>query len=322
MSPQRGELTVEADLRTQLYDVRLPNPLILASGILGTSATLLERVARSGAGAVTSKSCGPAPRAGHDNPVVVDLGVGLINAVGLTNPGAATEVGILTEAKTRLTRLKVPLIASIFGGTVEEFGEVARIISEARPDLIEINMSCPNVHSDFGEPFATSCTSAAAVTDAVKRATDCPVIAKLAPNVPNIGRIARAVVEAGADAINAINAMPCMVIDAESGQPVLTNRSGGLSGPALKAIAVNCVYEVARAVDVPIIGTGGVTTGVDAVEMIMAGATAVGVGSAVYYRGTGCFAEIVREVEEFMRGRGYQTVTEMRGLAHRTPALA
>lgn len=310
---------MELNLSVELCGVRLANPLILASGILGTSATLLERVAGAGAGAVTSKSCGPVPRAGHGNPVVVDLGVGLINAVGLTNPGAAAEVGILTEAKQNLARLGVPLIASMFGGTVEEFAEVARIVSEAQPDLIEINMSCPNVRSDFGEPFAASCPSAAAVTEAVKLVSGRPVIVKLAPNVPDIGLIARAVVEAGADAITAINAMPCMVIDVESGQPVLTNRTGGLSGPALKAIAVNCVYEIAEAVDVPIIGTGGVTTGTDAVEMIMAGATAVGVGSAVFYRGVECFSEIRQEIETFMCDHGYQTLADMRGLAHRTP---
>jgi len=306
------------DLSVDLCGVRLANPLVLASGILGTSATLLERMAQAGAGAVTSKSCGPGPRAGHANPIILDLGVGLINAVGLTNPGAAAEVGILTQARARLVDLGVPLIASLFGGTIEEFGEVARIIDEAQPDLIEINMSCPNVKSEFGEPFAASCPSAAAVTAAVKRVTNRPVIVKLAPNVPDIGLIARAVVDAGADAINAINTMPAMVIDIESGQPVLANRSGGLSGPALKPIAVNCVYQVAQAVNVPIIGTGGVTMGADAVELIMAGATAVGVGSAVYYRGVECFTEIRRELEEFMLRRGFQSVAEMRGLAHRT----
>ncbi|MFQ5857184.1 MAG: dihydroorotate dehydrogenase [Anaerolineae bacterium] len=312
---------MELDLSVELCGVRLSNPLVLASGILGTSATLLERVARVGAGAVTSKSCGPVPRAGHSNPIVVDLGVGLINAVGLTNPGAVAEVGVLAEAKKTLARFDVPLVASIFAGTVEEFAEVASVISQAQPDLIEINMSCPNVRSDFGEPFAASCPNAAAVTEAVKHVAGQPVIVKLAPNVPDIGLIAQAVVEAGADAIDAINAMPCMVIDIESGQPVLTNRSGGLSGPALKAIAVNCVYEVAQAVDVPIIGTGGVTTGADAIEMIMAGATAVGVGSAVYYRGVECFTDICQEIEEFMLNHGYQTVAEMCGLAHRAPEV-
>jgi dihydroorotate dehydrogenase (NAD+) catalytic subunit len=306
----------QPDLSCLIAHVRLRNPLVLASGIIGTSAALLERAARCGAGAVTSKSCGPVSRAGHANPILLDWGGGLINAVGLTNPGVEAEVEILAEARRRLAPLGVPLFASIFASTVEEFGEVARIVSQARPDLVEVNVSCPNVGSEFGEPFAADCASAAAVTEAVKRNVECPVSVKLAPNVPDIARIARAVVEAGADVITAINTMPGMVIDVDSGRPVLTNRVGGLSGPALKPVAVRCVYEIAEVADVPIIGTGGVLTGRDAAEMIMAGATAVGVGSAVYYRGVEAFGLIRDELAAFMAERGYQNLSEVRGIAH------
>lgn len=310
------------NLACEIAGIKLKNPLVLASGIIGTHASLLARAGRAGAGAVTAKSCGPIPRRGHVNPTVVDWGGGLINAVGLPNPGAEAEVEILQAARERLAALDVPLIASIFGGTVEEFAQVAQIVAEAEPDLIEVNMSCPNVGSDFGEPFAGSCASAVAVTQAVREATDVPIAVKLAPNVPNIAEIAHGVVVAGADAITAINTMPGLVIDVESGQPVLANKIGGVSGPALKPIALRCVYEIAQAVGVPIIGTGGVNSGTDAIEMIMAGATAVGVGSAVYYRGVEAFSEILDEMTGWLAEHGYADLEEIRGLAHREPAYA
>ncbi len=249
---------------------------------------------------VTAKSCGPTPRAGHPNPVALDWGHGLINAIGLTNPGAEEEAHLLADTRKQLRPLGVPLIASIFAGTVAEFAQVAQTVATAQPDLIEVNISCPNVGDEFGTPFAGTCESAAAVTESVKNAVACPVSIKLAPNVPNIARIAAAVVEAGADAITAINTMPGMVIEPVSGQPVLSNRVGGISGPALKPIALRCVYEIAQAVSVPIIGTGGVSMGRDAAEMLLAGATVVGVGSAVYYRGGAALEQIGQELVEFM----------------------
>jgi dihydroorotate dehydrogenase (NAD+) catalytic subunit len=305
----------QVDLTCRLLDLQLRNPIILASGILGTSATLLKRAAEAGAGAVTAKSCGPAPRAGHPNPVALDWGGGLINAIGLSNPGAEKEVGLLAEARAMLEPLGVPLIASIFAGTVEQFAQVARIVAQANPHLIEVNISCPNVGDEFGAPFAGTCQSAADVTAAVKSAVTIPIAVKLAPNVPDIARIAAAVVEAGTDVITAINTMPGMIINAEAGRPVLSNRVGGISGPALKPIALRCVYEIAKAVRTPIIGTGGVTIGHDAAEMLMAGATAVGVGSAVWYRGVAALGEIGAELEAFMKKENYSTLEEMRGIA-------
>jgi dihydroorotate dehydrogenase (NAD+) catalytic subunit len=305
------------DLGCEFLGLSLKNPLVLASGIIGTSATLLARAAQCGAGAVTAKSCSLEARSGHPNPVAVDWGLGVINAVGLSNPGAEEEVPLLVEARQKLDPLGVPLIASIFAGTTAEFGEVARVIGRARPHLIEVNISCPNVGDEFGTPFAGSCESAAAVTAAVKAATDIPISVKLAPNVPSIGRIACAVVEAGADAITAINTMPGMVIDAEAGKPVLSNKMGGISGPALKPIALRCVAEIARCVQVPIIGTGGVTTGKDAAEMILAGATAVGVGSAVWYRGVEVFGKINEELSTFMEQNRYSSLADLRGVALR-----
>jgi dihydroorotate dehydrogenase (NAD+) catalytic subunit len=305
------------DLSISALGLTFPNPLVLASGILGTEAALIERVARCGAGAVTSKSAGPLPRTGHPNPTVLDWGAGLINAVGLANPGAASEAAILKEAKARLAPLGVPLIASIFADTVEGFAEVARAIGAAAPDLIEVNISCPNVAAEFGRPFALEPESAAAVTRAVRAATALPVSVKLSPNTPDLVAVGRAAVEAGADALTAINTLgPGMVIDLESGQPILANRVGGVSGPAIRPIAVRCVYDLARAVDVPIIGTGGVSDGCDAIEMVMAGATLVGVGSAVYSRGPEVFRGIQLEMEAWMAEHGVGSLDEIRGRAH------
>ncbi|MFN8445732.1 MAG: dihydroorotate dehydrogenase [Caldilineaceae bacterium] len=312
-------------LATQFFHKTLPTPLILASGIWGTTVSLLERAARAGCGAVTAKSCGPTPRAGHVNPSCLDWEHGLINAIGLANPGAEAEVELLAQAKRQLEPLGVALIASIFAGDPAEFGKVAGIVAQAQPDFLEVNISCPNVHSEFGEPFAGDAEAAAAVTRHVKAAVEAagiPVIVKLAPNVINLPRIARAVVNAGADALCAVNTMPGLLIDAESGQTLLANRSGGLSGPALKPIALKCVYDVHKACpNTPIIGTGGVTTGVDAVEMLMAGATVVGVGSALYYRGATALEEIVAELHGWLDAHSL-TVESVRGAAHREPVYA
>lgn len=306
----------ELDVSTQLGKMTLRNPLVLASGVMGTSPSLLKRIALAGAGAVTAKSCGPRVREGHPNPVLVEWDHGLLNAVGLTNPGAKDEVALLGESKKQLDPLGVPVFASIFAGTLEEFSQVTSIIASIHPELIEVNISCPNVHDDLGLPYAADHQSAAAVTRAVKDAAGAiPIAVKLAPNVPDIGRIARSVVEAGADMITAINTMPGMVINADAAQPVLHNRVGGISGPALKPIALRCVAEIAQSVHVPIIGTGGVLTGRDAVEMLMAGATAVGVGSALWYRGPEAFNLILGEIYQFMENHHIHQIRDLVGRA-------
>ena len=307
------------DLSCRIAGVRLGTPLVLASGIWGTSPTLLERAARAGAGAVTAKTCTPEPRRGHRNPTAVDWGHGLINAMGLPNPGAEQEVQLLREASRLLAPLEVPLIASIAADSVEDFGRAAAIVSDARPALIEVNISCPNVESS-GEMFASSAEAAAAVTRQVKACTQIPCLVKLSPNVPDIAAVARAVAAAGADGITAINTMPGMLIDAESGVPVLANSSGGISGPALKPIALRCVFEIAEAVSLPIVGTGGVLTGTDAVEMLSAGAAAVGVGSAIVTRGPAAITLILDELRDWLAGRGLGALDAVRGRAHRRPA--
>ena len=306
-----------SQLSVSFLNRELSTPLVLASGIWGTSVRLLERAAAAGCGAVTAKSCGPTPRSGHVNPSCIDWGGGLINAIGLANPGVEEEVELLQQAKARLQPQGVAVIASIFAGTVAEFGAVARIIAQAQPDFIEVNISCPNVESDFGEPFAANGRAAAAVTKIVKEETNLPLIVKLAPNVPSIGRIAQAVVNAGADALCAINTMPGLILDPHSGQPVLANRSGGISGPALKPIALKAVYDARKACpQTPIIGTGGVSRGQDAVEMLMAGATVVGVGSAIYLRGPEAIQLICAELREWMATHHVDRIADLHNRAH------
>jgi len=304
------------DLSTILCGVRLPNPTVLASGVLGLSYEVMARVARSGAGAVTTKSCSLRPRPGHHNPTILNWGPGLINAVGLSNPGVEVMVEEIRAAKALLTELGVPLIASIFADTIYDFGTVARFISEANPDLIEINISCPNVDADYLQMFAADPYVAARVTHRVKLNTAIPVLVKLSPNVTNVVEIAKAVVEAGADGITAINSLgPGIILDIETLHPVLAHGTGGVSGPSIRPIAVRCVRDICRAVDVPVLAVGGVTTGRDAVDMLLVGATAVGIGSAVAYRGVEVFQEVCDEVLAYMGRHGYKNLQELRGKA-------
>ncbi|HEY66919.1 MAG: dihydroorotate dehydrogenase [Chloroflexi bacterium] len=307
-----------ADLTTTLCGVRLPNPTILSSGILGLSHEIMVRVAQAGAGGVTTKSCSLKPRAGYPNPTILDWGPGLINAVGLSNPGIEVMVEEIQAAREQLAPLGVPVIASIFADTIYDFGTVARFISEAEPDLIEVNISCPNINSHYLQMFAADPYVAAQVTRRVKRNTDVPVLVKLSPNVTDIVEIAQAVVEAGADGITAINTLgPGLILDIETCRPVLYHETGGVSGPAIHPIAVRCVRDICRAVDVPVVAVGGVTSGRDVVEMILVGATAVGIGSAVHYRGIEVFREVCEEVREYMERHGYGRVEEFRGKAMR-----
>jgi dihydroorotate dehydrogenase (NAD+) catalytic subunit len=307
-----------SQLCIDLCGVPLPNPLILASGILGTGAELLARVARAGAGAVTAKSCSLEPRSGHHNPTVLAWEHGLINAVGLANPGVEAEVEELRRARAMLQPLGAGLVASVFADTVDNFARAADCLVEAEPDLIEVNISCPNVHDEFGTPFAADPAAAAEVTAAVRTvvAGRAPVLVKLSPNVADVAAIARAVAAAGADGISAINTLTGMIIDVHARRPILANRTGGLSGPAIRPVAVRCVYEIYRAVDLPIIGMGGVSSGRDAVEMIMAGATAVGIGSAVYVEGPAAFGHIRDEISTLMAELGYDCIEDMRGVSH------
>lgn len=301
------------DLAVDFCGVKFANPLVLASGILGVTASSLKNVVKRGAGGVTTKSIWLVEHVGHPNPVMVANEHYMINAVGLPDAGiekAKHEIGIYLQEKP------APIIASIVAGKVDDYAAVAEQVSALGPDIIEVNISCPNVEDQFGKPFACSVADAGRVTAVVRGKTKLPVVVKLSPNVPNIVEIARSVVDAGADGICAINTVgPGMMIDIETRQPVLANKVGGVSGPAIKPIAVKAVYDIHKALPaVPIIGTGGVLTGADAIEMIMAGATLVGMGTAVYYRDVACFGLVAGEIKAWCDKHGVKSLEEIKGV--------
>ncbi len=304
-----------ADLSVEFCGVKFENPVVLASGILGVTGDGMAKVVESGAGGVTGKSLWPYEHAGHPNPTMFGTENWFMNAVGL--PDAGPE-----KAREELARYRekcdAPFIASIVGGSIEDYVAIAKEVVEMKPDVIEVNISCPNVEDELGKPMACSVVKSAEVTKLVKEMTgDIPVAVKLSPNVENIVAIAESVLAAGADGITAINTYgPAMAIDIETAQPILANKVGGLSGPAIKPLAVKHVFDIYGASKCPIIGTGGVTTGRDAIEMMMAGATLVGVGSAVYYRGQEALGLIVKEMNEWCDENGVEKISTLIGKVH------
>jgi len=299
-------------LQTKLCNLNLKNPTILASGILGVTKESVGRIGKLGAGAVTLKSLCHEERFGNSNPTMFGYDDVFLNAVGLPGQGIDSAM----KEFVRLDNLGVPVIGSIYGYRIEQFGDVAKKMASLKPAMIEANISCP--HMDYGKPYYADPELTAKVTHAVKQnAGKIPVSIKLSPNVYDIKEIAHAAEKAGADAITAINTATGMVIDIDARKPILANKTGGISGPALKPIAVRCVYEIYETVKIPIIGTGGITYGKDAVEMIMAGATAVGIGTGIYYRGIGVFKKVCDEMEKWMKKNKVKNLDEIRGCAHR-----
>jgi dihydroorotate dehydrogenase (NAD+) catalytic subunit len=303
-------------LDTEFCGIRFKNPLVLASGILGVTGGSMAKAAQSGSGGVTSKSWWLGEHMGHANPVIIADQYAMLNAVGL--PDAGIEKSREEIAAFREYCPNTPFIASLVAPSVEEFEELTRHVVEMQPDAIEINISCPNVKSEFGELFDGDCKTAESMTAAVKKHSQgIPVSTKLSPNVKNIGNVAKACEAAGANAITAINTVgPGMRISPELRAPILKNKMGGVSGPAILPIAIRCVYEIYEAVKIPIVGTGGITTGRDAVEMLLAGATLLGVGSAIHYRGQEAFRLINEEIEVFCQKEGVNNIQELVGGAH------
>lgn len=303
------------DLTVKLDRLKLKNPMILASGFLGVSGKTLKRVAESGAGAVTTKSIGMKPRKGHPNPTVLEFDSWMMNAVGLSNPGIER-----FKEEMKIAKGEVPVIASIFTGTPEDFAFLAKEMEAVNADAIELNISCPNLApgEKIGELIGKNPDLSYEIVKAVKKSVNIPVITKLTPNVNDIKVVAEAVERAGTDIISAINTVgPGMIIDVKTTKPVFANKIAGLSGPAIHPIAVKCVYDIYETVKVPIIGMGGITTGKDAIEMIMAGASAVGIGTAIYYRGIDVFKKVCDEMTEFLEQHGYSDLEQIKGIAHR-----
>lgn len=327
------------DLRVTFCGVSFDNPLVLASGILGITAASLINVVRNGAGGVTTKSLWLQEHKGHRNPVIIANEHYMLNAVGVPDAGiekAREEIvryqmlrdDFLKKTKSSSTtsrkvpqRRAAPLIANIIAGRLSDYEQIAEEISRLAPDILEINISCPNVEDEFGKPFACIPADAATVTRRVKKVVGTiPVTVKLSPNVENIVSIAQAVVDAGADALTVMNsAGPGMAINIETRMPILSNRVGGLTGPALKPLAIKYIHDIRRALPtIPIIGTGGVLTGFDAIEMMIAGATLIGIGTGVCYRGVEIFETACNEMKQWGDENGVGKIRDVIGTLKNT----
>jgi dihydroorotate dehydrogenase (NAD+) catalytic subunit len=298
-------------LETEICKINMKNPTMLAAGIMGSTAASLNWAARSGAGAVVTKSFGREANPGYPNPTTVEVTGGFINAIGLSNPG-------VEAFKDELVKLdgSVPAVASIYGATPDDFQYLAREIEEM-VDMIELNVSCPHASGGCGASIGQDPEFTGEIVRAVKKSVNIPVIAKLTPNVTDLVEIAEASQKAGCDAITLINSVgPGMRIDLETARPILHNKFGGLSGPAIKPIAVRCIYDVYGAVDVPLIGVGGIRDYKDVVEFLFAGASCVQIGTAVYYEGMEIFGDLTVDLEKFMNSHGFDEVSDMVGKAH------
>jgi dihydroorotate dehydrogenase (NAD+) catalytic subunit len=290
----------------------MKNPTMLAAGILGSTASSLNWAARGGAGAVVTKSFGLKPNKGYANPTTVEVTGGVINAIGLSNPGVENFKGELQ----RLDR-SVPAIASLYGANPEEFSEIATRVEDL-VDAVELNVSCPHAMGGCGSAIGQDPDLTAEIVRSVKKSVNIPVFVKLTPNVTDIIEIARHAEDAGADALTMINSLgPGMRIDIETGNPILNNKFGGLSGPAVKPIAIRCIFEVFDSVEIPLIGVGGIRNYDDVIEFLYAGATCVQIGTSIMYEGMDIFKNIVTGLERFMNDKGYGSVNEMVGIAHK-----
>jgi dihydroorotate dehydrogenase (NAD+) catalytic subunit len=294
-------------LSVDVGGLTLHNPVMLAAGILGTTGASLRRAAQAGAGGVVTKSIGSEQRPGHPGPNIVTVDCGLLNAMGLPNPGYKD-----FQEEIDFARIGgVPVVASIFGSSAAEFARIARGL---KADAFELNLSCPHAEK-YGSELGRYPDIVENVTGAVKANANVPVWVKLTPNTADIVELGRAAQAGGADAVVAINTLKAMAIDIESGYPILGNRFGGLSGQAVKPVAVRCVYELSSNLDIPVVGVGGVSSWEDAAEMIMAGAKAVQVGTALY-KGYDVFKEITEGLSRYLNRKSL-TMDELCGMAVR-----
>ncbi|MEW6722371.1 MAG: dihydroorotate dehydrogenase [Candidatus Micrarchaeota archaeon] len=305
-----------SSLECRFFGRKIKNPVILASGILGMTKAALETACENGCGGVIAKSLTLEPRKGHEGPNIVETECGMLNAMGYPNPGISlglAEFGGWARPEA--------LVISIVGKDAKEFGLLAEKVEAAKGSLgasaLEAVISCPHTPGYGTMAGQGTPESVGEITRAIKEKTGLPLIIKLSPSVPGEGKAAEAAEEAGASAINMGNSLgPGMKIDIARKKPVLGFGVGGLTGPAIKPVIVRAVYDIYKSVEIPIIGTGGITTGEDAIEMMMAGASWASVGTAAYFRGPRAFAEIAGEMEAWMRENGYSKVNEIIGVAH------
>ncbi len=297
-----------ADLRVEVAGVSFQNPVIPASGAFGFGHEYEKFYPLSKLGGISVKGMTLNPREGNPPPRIAETPMGMLNSVGLQNPGIdrflAEELPYLAGKGTRI-------IANVAGSTVEDCVTMVKKLEGSAVDMIELNISCPNVKQG-GAAFGTSCESASAITAAVRKATRKPLMVKLSPNVTDITAIARAVEDAGADAVSLINTLLGMRIDINSRRPILRNNVGGMSGPAVFPIAVRMVWQVSNAVKVPVVGMGGISSAEDAVEMMIAGASAVQVGAAIF---TDPYApvKIVEGLHKWLDSHGIAAVRDIIG---------
>lgn len=297
------------DLRVDFAGLALRNPVMTASGTFGYGKEFADYVDLEQLGAFVTKGLSLKPRAGNPTPRIVETPGGMLNAIGLQNVGIDA---FIAEKLPFIRSVDTPCIANFFGDTVEEYAEMAARL-DALPEIaaLEMNISCPNVKHG-GIVFGTDPACAASVVEACRAATKKPLIVKLSPNVTDVVAMARACVDAGADALSLINTLIGMAIDLERRRPVLANVTGGFSGPAVKPVALRMVWQVARAVDVPIIGIGGIMSATDALEFILAGATAVQVGTASFIN-PGAAQQIAQDMAAWLAERKIGDVRQLIG---------
>ena len=302
-------MSTEINMSVNIAGVEWKNPVTVASGTFGSGAEFEEFVDLNRLGAVTTKGVANIPWAGNPTPRVAETCGGMMNAVGLQNPGidlfCKRDIPFLKKYDTRI-------IVNVCGKSTEDYCEVVERLAEEDVDMLEINISCPNV-KEGGIAFGQNPKAAENITKEVKKYAKQPVIMKLSPNVTDISEMAKAVEAGGADAISLINTLTGMKIDIDRRQFVLANKTGGVSGPAIHPIAVRMVYQAANAVRVPVIGMGGIASAKDAIEMILAGASAVSVGTANFHN-PAVTMEIVDGIEAYMKKYGFETVADMVGL--------
>ncbi len=289
--------------------LRLANPVMTASGTFGYGTESTQTFDIQKLGAIVCKGTTLEPREGNPQPRLAETASGVLNSIGLENIGVKA---LIREKAPVWATWRVPVIVNIAGETVDEYARVARRLEGvAGISGLEVNISCPNVKAG-GAEFGVNPDAAAEVTAAVRQASSLPLLVKLTPNTPDIVKVALAVAEAGADAVSLINTLKGMAIDINRRQPVLGNITGGLSGPAIKPVALYMVYQVAGAVDIPVIGCGGITTAGDALEFIMAGASAVQVGTAGFANPRAPL-DILEGIEQFMKKEGVKDIKELIG---------
>ncbi|GLF90465.1 dihydroorotate dehydrogenase B (NAD(+)), catalytic subunit [Bacillus safensis] len=305
-------------LNVELPGLSLKNPIIPASGCFGFGREFASLYDLSLLGGIMIKATTLEPRFGNPTPRVAETGAGMLNAIGLQNPGLK---GVLENELPWLEQFDTPIIANVAGSQVDDYVEVAKQISQAKNvHALELNISCPNVKTG-GIAFGTDPHMAASLTKAVKEVSSVPVYVKLSPNVANIVEIAQAIESAGADGLTMINTLIGMRLDLKTGKPILANKTGGLSGPAVKPVAVRMVHEVSQAVSIPIIGMGGVQSAEDVLEFLLAGASAVAVGTANFVNPFIC-PEIIEELPNVLAAYGYSSIEECIGRSWKHEALA